>query len=164
MPKARSLHAAIGFLGLLTGCAATTPPVLTPAQSVAIRDSVRAALGGYIERMNHHDIDSLLRFYVDDERFNWVADGRLIPSLTDIRKGIEAVSGFSRWHLEYTDTRIVALAPGVASVSTLYTQSLADSTGKGFSFGGALTMNFIDTPGGWKLLDGHSSSAQPPHN
>jgi len=32
----------------------------------------------------------------------------------------------------------------------------------GFSFGGALTMTFIERGGGWKILTGHSSGRPAP--
>ena len=150
------------MLGLLTGCAATATPVLTPGHAVAITDSARATMAEYVKWMNARDVDALMRLYVDDGRFSWVADGQ-VQSLTSIRNGIESAAGYSRVHLEYTDTKVTPLAPGVASVTTRYTMSLGDSA-TGFTFGGAITMNLIHTTTGWKLLDGHSSSPRAAAN
>lgn len=67
---------------------------------------------------------------------------------------------------------IVPLAPGVASVSTLFETRLAmlmsvpkvsptSPTGGGFGFGGAITMTLVHEAGGWRFLGGHTSTPKP---
>lgn len=59
----------------------------------------------------------------------------------------------------YQGTEITPLAPGVAMVTTLFQTRLIDPQGGGFARGGALTMTLIERSDGWKILNGHSSSA-----
>jgi hypothetical protein len=44
--------------------------------------------------------------------------------------------------------------------TTRYTTTVKDSTG-GYSFGGLLTMTFVHRPGGWRIINGHTSSPRP---
>jgi ketosteroid isomerase-like protein len=144
---------------LLAGCAPRTQAALSAGHAGAITDSIRNTLVAYTERLNQADRDSLIRFYADDPRFSWAADGQVAThSVAQVRAEFDALAGFKRWHVEYKDPAIVPLAPGLASVATEYHMSLADSTGKGVAFSGALTMLWINTPAGWKILGGHSSS------
>jgi ketosteroid isomerase-like protein len=144
---------------LLAGCAPKTPAPLAANHARAISDSIHNTLVAYTDRLNQADRDSLIRFYADDPRFSWAADGQVAThSVAQVRAQFDALAGFQRWHVEYKDPTIVPLAPGLASVATEYQMSLADSTGKGVAFNGALTMLWINTPAGWKILGGHSSS------
>jgi hypothetical protein len=110
--------------------------------------------------MNATDRDSLLRFYDDDVRFTWTADGKVgTRSVAQVRTAFASLAAFTRWHIEYKNPSVVAVAPGVGAVASEYTESLQDSTGKGVTFDGAMTMLLVHTPAGWKILQGHSSSA-----
>ena len=142
----------------LAACAPKTEPL--PADHArAISDSVHNTLVAYADRLNAADRDSLIRFYADDPRFSWAADGRVAThAVAQVRAELDALAGYARWHVEYQNSKIVPLAPGLASMATEYQMSLGDSTGKGVAFNGALTMLWIHTPAGWKILAGHSSS------
>ena len=143
----------------LAACAPRSAPVLSADRAKAIGDSVRGALDAYADRLNAADRDSLVRFYADDPRFSWAADGQVAThSVAQVRAQLDALAGFKRWHVEYQHPEIVPLAPGLASLATEYRMSLGDSTGRGVGFTGALTMLWIHTPAGWKILGGHSSS------
>ena len=143
----------------LAGCAPKPEAALSVRQTEAIRDSVRAALAAYAERLNAADPDSLGRFYADDPRFVWAADGRVTTrSAGEVRTQLWALAGFPQWHVEYRDTAIVPLAPGVAAVTAAYQMTLRDSAGRAVVFGGALSMVWVHTRSGWRILSGHSSS------
>jgi len=148
---------------LVTGaCTASSAGPLTAAHSAAIEDSVRATLSAFIGRMDATDGDSIVRFYTDDPRFTWTANGTVVArSVAEIRAGISALAGYPRWRLEYLKPVIVPLAPGVALATSEYTQTLTDPVGKDLTFGGIVTLVWIHTPGGWKILHGHSSSPPP---
>jgi ketosteroid isomerase-like protein len=143
----------------LAACAPKMRVVLSADHATAIGDSVRHTLDAYADRLNAADRDSLIRFYADDPHFSWAADGQVTThSVAQVRAQLDALAGFKRWHVEYQNAAIVPLAPGLASLATEYRMSLGDSTGKAIAFGGALTMLWINTPAGWKILGGHSSS------
>jgi ketosteroid isomerase-like protein len=158
---ARSTISLLSFL-VASACGPSPEGSLSAAHSAAIGDSVRATLSAFIGRMEATDGDSIARFYADDPRFTWTANGAVVArTVAQIRAGITALAGYPRWRLEYLSPTVVPLAAGVAAVTTNYTQTLTDSAGKDLTFGGALTLLWIHTPGGWKILQGHSSSPPP---
>ena len=79
-------------------------------------------------------------------------------SVDQIRKYFAALHPGTRVERTYQDTEITPQASGVAMVTTLFQTRLLDPQGGGFTFGGALTMTLIERPGGWKILNRHSSS------
>jgi len=145
---------------LLFAACSPRPQALSRAHAAAIVDSVKATLAAFGERLDAADPDSLIRFYLDDPRFVWAADGQIAThSVAEVRAQFRSMAPFPRWHIDYRQPLIVPLAPGVAEVATEYTMTLRDSGGKDVTFGGANTMLWVASPAGWKILGGHSSSA-----
>jgi hypothetical protein len=60
----------------------------------------------------------------------------------------------------YQDLQITPLGPGLAPVVTRFQTQIGDATAGGFSFGGMITMTLIHRPEGWRILNGHTSSAR----
>jgi ketosteroid isomerase-like protein len=150
-------HALAAFL--IAACAPKEAP-LSAERAGAITDSVRTTLDAYRDRLNATDRDSLVRFYDDDPRFTLAADGKIAThTVAQVRAEFDGLSSFKVWHIEYKNPVIVPLSPGLASVSAEYAMTLTDSAGKGPAFGGAMTLLWIHTRSGWKILNGHSSSA-----
>ncbi len=133
---------------------------LTTEHASAIADSVQAVLAGYGEVVSAGDWDGAVSYYADDPRFQWWEDGRLAYSSVDeVRTAMRSLEAtFKSSELKLSDTRIVPLAPGVAAVNTLYQQTLTDTAGVSFSFGGAITLTTVHTSSGWKFLVGHAST------
>jgi len=155
------------YLALLgaAGCRPARPTAaLDPAHAAAITDSVTATLAAFAGRLNANDRDSLLRFYADDPRFIWAADGHAAThTVAEVHTQLNVMAGFTYSHIAYHATSVTPLAPGFATMTTEYAESLGNPTGPGFGFAGALSILWWHTPAGWKILQGHSSSATPPH-
>lgn len=149
-----------GFAMLLAGCAARSArEVLSTEHAAALRDSLAMTLIDYTNRFNAHDVDSLIRFYADDPRWVWAAEGRVArQSKTLVKERIESLAGFSRWRIRYAKMSIVPLAPGLAFVTTEYAMRFGDSLVTRLRFVGALTTFWVNTPAGWKISGGHSST------
>jgi len=106
--------------------------------------------------------DSVARMYVDDARFRWIEDGVVrYRSAAEVRQALAGLPSGMRVETTYDDTEIVPLALGIATASTLFETRFADSTGRGFGFGGAITMTLVHETGGWRFLGGHTSSPKP---
>jgi hypothetical protein len=60
----------------------------------------------------------------------------------------------------YDSTQVVALAPGIAALTTYYRTRFV-GTPTPVQFGGAISMVWAHEPGGWRIRSGHSSSATP---
>jgi len=162
-------------VALLLGAAALSPgpaaarapePPQTRAQAQvpvdpAIRQGVQATLDAYHELSAAGKWDALMRLYADDARFRWVTNGTVVArSVEEIHKGLSAQPAGSRAETTYQDVEITLLAPGVAQVATPYQTRLVDAKGGAFTFGGFLTMIFVERADGWKILSGHASSPQ----
>ena len=80
------------------------------------------------------------------------------PTTGDIKAAIEAVPSGTRLVTTYRDLRVTALAPGVASVFTLFETRFVNSSGPGFTFCGAITMVLAHRERGWQIVSGHSST------
>ncbi len=143
-------------------CQPTDRADLTTEHATAIADSAREALAEYGELISAGRWDSAVSYYADDPRFQWWEDGRLAyGSVEEIGSAIETLqASFKSSELNLSDTRIVPLAPGVAAVSTLYQQTLTDTAGRSFNFGGAITLTTVHTESGWKFLIGHASTGR----
>jgi ketosteroid isomerase-like protein len=132
---------------------------LSQDQAAAVRQGVQATLDSYRALAAAGQWDALMRLHADDARFRWVANGTVeARSVEDIRKSFQALSPGARVETSYQNTEITPLSPDIAYVATLFQTRLVDPNGKGFSFGGILTMTVIKRPDGWKILNGHSSS------
>jgi SnoaL-like domain len=129
-------------------------------QAAAIRRGVQATLDAYREHAAAGRWEELMRLYADEPRFRWVASGIVeARSVDQIRKHFAALPPGTRVENTFQDTEITPLSSSVAMVTTLFQTRLVDAHGGGFAFGGALTMTLIERPDGWKILNGHSSSA-----
>lgn len=126
-------------------------------------DSVQAALTAWTGAINHRDFAAASRFYTTDSSFRWIEDGQLrYRKATEIRSAMESMTPLYRdIALALTDVRITPLSPGVAAVTTEFTQKMTDTLGAVDGYAGAISMTMIDGPGGWRFLVGHTSSMVP---
>ena len=125
-----------------------------------ITKSVDSLLNSYQSLMSSGNVDSLISLYSNDPRFHWVEDGKTAyNSPKEIEKGFKGLRrAYSHSNLELSNTKITPLPPDYASITTHFKQSLADSSGSGFSFSGIMTITVVKEQSGWKFLIGHVSS------
>jgi ketosteroid isomerase-like protein len=153
------------LLGLAAGSKgsnAMAAPEMSQAQITTIREGVQAALDTHRELSAAGKWEALMRLYADDPRFRWVSNGAVeARSVEEIRKYFSALPSGARVETTYRDTEITPLAPGLALVATRFETRVVDPKSGGFSFGGFLTMTFVERGDGWKILEGHASSPRP---
>lgn len=141
----------------LMGCGTSTN--LTSEHAAAIRDSVAAMMADFRRYSAEAEWDSLLSLYADGPEFYWAEGGAVQYSTTDeIRAAVEAAGSGVRLVTTHRDMKVTPLAPGVASVFTLFDTRFVDSTGSGFNYSGAVTMVVAHRERGWQILSGHSST------
>src|ERR1700730_6254082 len=164
MSRCTTRAAAVLMLGRLAvaagggGWQAVHAQEMPGAKAAVIRKGVQATLDAYREHAAAGRWDELMRLYADEPRFRWVSSGIVeARSVEQIRKYFAALPPSARVETTYQDAEITPLAPGVATVTTLFQTRLVDSQSGGFSFGGALTMILVKRADGWKILGGHSS-------
>lgn len=149
------------LLSCCAGCAAP-PAEFAETHAVAIRDSVATFLRDFRQLSAAAQWDSLANLYSDAPTFRFFESGQVrYRSANAIREALKGVPAGTRIETTYRDTDIVALAPGLASVGTLFETSFIDATGGGFQFAGALTLVLRHEPAGWRIVAGHSSVPVP---
>ena len=136
----------------------TQAPVgLTSSHALAIQDSVRSALADYGRYAAAAQWDSVLRLYSTDSGFRWIEGGRR-GGIGAVRQAFSALPPGLRAATYYDSTEIVALAPGVAVLTTYFQTTFIGSPAP-LQFAGAISMVWSHEPAGWRIRSGHSSSA-----
>ena len=148
---------AAGTLAACTGLSGGNR--MTATHAAAIRDSVQATLDTFQRYSAAGQWDSLAGLYADDADFRWMDQGMVqYRSAAQMRQALRRVSSNTRSETTYFDTKIVALAPGVAAVTTIFHTRFSEAGTPGAESGGVLDMTLVHREGGWKILLGHSSS------
>ena len=156
-----SLRWALAAAGL--AACRPAPAGLTADHAHAIVDSVRTTFESYITRFNARDVDSVARFYSDAPDFHWIEDGVVrYTSRSDVQAALAGLAVWRDVRLTADAPRIVALAPGAATLAVTFDQALVDSAGGGTGVVGALSLAAVHTPAGWKWRSGHTSLRREP--
>ena len=139
------------------------PAGLTNDHARAIVDSVRATFEDYVARFNARDIDSVARFYSDAPDFHWVEDGEVrYSSRSEVRAALDRLTTVRDLRFSADAPRIVAVAPGAATLAVIFDQALVESAGGGTGVVGAMSLTAVHTPAGWKWRGGHTSLRREP--
>ena len=155
----RRAMATLALVLLGSAQCATPSPGLTATHAVAIQDSVRTALADYRRYSAAGQWDSLLRLYTADSSFRWIEDGRRGGGAA-VRRALTSLPPGLRVETTYDGTEVVALAPGIATLTTFYQTRFVGSPTP-VQFAGAISMVWTHELGGWRIRGGHSSSAAP---
>jgi uncharacterized protein (TIGR02246 family) len=152
------------FILLLLGCTRSAPTApLAPEHRAAIVDSVTTMLTAWREAVDTRDADRVATFYADGPEFRWIEDGMV--RYTSRQQVLEAYRGLmpSLRALAFTldNPQVTPLAPGVALVTTVFTEKLTDTLGTVTGFAGTLTLTVVHADSGWRFLAGHTSSVIP---
>jgi SnoaL-like domain len=146
---------------LLLGCGSVDArdPSLPPSHAAAIRDSVHTMLAAFQRYSSARQWDSVATLYVADSSLRWIENGRLVMrSTASLEQALRSLPATTSIETVYDTLEITPIAPGVASVLAYYHTTFKDSTRGNATFGGLLTMTIVHQPGGWRFLNGHTSS------
>lgn len=150
---------------LLAACTAapSAPAPFGPAERAATVDSVQAMLEEWRTSVGVMDVERIASFYSTDSAFRWIEDGaKRYLSQQEIGDAIRETRGtMASMELTLVEPEITPLAPGVAAVSTGFTQKFTDSSGVTGGFAGVITMTVVRADSGWRFLVGHTSSITP---
>lgn len=146
----------LGF-ALTSGCEPSTPSANT-VHAAAICDSVRTELTNLLSLQAAARWDSVAQLYSRDTSFRWIDSGKEYR-LGAMLQGLAALRGV-RAATRYDSTQIVALAPGLASITSQYRTEYLGASPE-VRFEGAISMLWAHEPNGWRIRGGHSSSANP---
>ena len=156
----RAFAAVVPSLMLLASArCATSSPGLSADHAAAIQDSVRSALGDYRRHAAAAQWDSVVRLYSADSTLRWIEDGRRADGAA-IRRALTSLPRGMRVETTYDSMQVVALAPGIAALTTYYRTRFV-GTPTPVQFAGAISMVWAHEAGGWRIRSGHSSSTTP---
>ncbi len=150
---------------VLLGAAACAPagPSFTAAHRAAIVDSVQVMLTSWRDAFNGRDFARAASFYSDDPGFRWFENGELkfrtAKELGDTMKA--EAPHFQSLAMSLIEPEITPVAPGVAEVTSNFTEKITDVTGQSFGLAGAMSMTVIHGASGWQFLVGHLSVVAP---
>jgi ketosteroid isomerase-like protein len=133
------------------------------AHRAAMVDSVRTMLGQWRDAFNARDFARAASFYSSDSSFRWFENGEMkFRTARELRDTMLAEG--PRMHaaeMTLVGPEITAIAPGVAEVTSSFTEKITDSTGQAFGLAGAMTMTVVHRDSGWRFLVGHLSVMPP---
>lgn len=144
----------------LGACARPGPVAFTDAHKAAMTDSVTQFFTAYGTAMRDRDWDTLTKLYADDPRFHWVEDGVLrATSQADIAKEYAGIgAGLDSLPATFQAPVVTPLAPGVAAFTVAYTMTMYRKGGVAVPLAGITSGTLLHTSGGWRFLNGHSST------
>lgn len=158
----------VALAGALSACEpAKHSPTSDTAQlnaprTLAVRDSVKALLAEFSEKMNKSDMDGVAKLYSSDSSFFWIEGaGVRYQSVKDVRDALQSLKNVPEIELKFYETRIDVLSPTIANVHTEFSQTFMNGTGKGDTYGGYMTITVVRDADGWRMRNGHTSSRKP---
>ncbi len=161
----KALRAALA--AVMLGACAPHPDeaALSAAHRTAIIDSVRPVVAAWTDAMNHRDAAAAARYYSDDPAFRWIENGEIrYTSPAEVVAAMsEVFPSLRTFDLHLVEPTITPVAPGAASVTASFTQTMTDTAGKVVGIAGAVSFTMVHADSGWRILVGHSSVlAVPP--
>ncbi len=155
----RRYSVSLVWLGVVIACQPSSSQ-LTESHRSAIEDSVRQFLIEFAERASTGDLTDIIPYYANDPGFHWMENGALsYPSYDSVTATLRRMAPtIAERRFEFEELRVVALAPGAASLSMLFRQFFTDTSGFAFDFGGAMTLIVVHRDDGWKFISGHTSA------
>ncbi len=167
-PTISCLTVLIATAAALAACAPAKPTActdsvqLTPARTTAVRDSVKALLAEFTERMNKSDMKGVANLYSTDSTFFWIEGASVrYQSVKDLRDALQTLKNVPQIELKFYETRIDVLSPTIADVRTEFSQSFMNGAGRGDTYGGYMTITVVREKNGWRMRNGHTSSRKP---
>jgi ketosteroid isomerase-like protein len=146
-----------------TAACATPAPTFTATHRTAIIDSVQVMLTSWRDAFNAKDFARAASFYSNDPAFRWLENGemkfRTAKELGDTMKA--EAPRFQSLTMSLIEPEITPVAPGVAEVTSNFTQKVTDGAGQTFGLAGAMSMTVVHGDSGWKFLVGHLSVVAP---
>lgn len=156
------------FLGVVllaasvAACTQRPTTALAATHSAAMVDSVQTFLQSFQTAFAAGQWEQVAAMYASDSRFRWMESGTVTArSAADIAGYLKQMPAGTSASTAFTETEILPLAPGLASVVTLFQTRYGDPSAGGFQFGGVMSVVAIHEPTGWRFLQGHASGPVP---
>jgi hypothetical protein len=121
---------------------------------------VRALAAAIAADLAREGPEAWLRHFDEGPSFFMASDGvAKFPSYDSMREFVLRFDpGISAMELSWSDVRVEALTPTLASLGAAYRESITYTSGKEVRFGGYFTGLAARTQTGWKLRNAHWSS------
>lgn len=152
------------LLLLVGGAVAAQASAQEAAPSPTVAEQIEAALERYVAAVNAADWETALSFYAADPAFFWIEDGAVRYRSRD--EVAEAYAGlgqlFSSFEIGISEVRVVPLAADVATVGLSFEQTMSTESDTTYEVRGAILATMVAREGGWRFLNGHTSSLPPP--
>lgn len=147
------------FARSLTGCGSQQIS-FTPADSLAIADTLRRIVVEAAARLSTRNPDSVLAAFSREPEFAWVADAHLFENWDSLRADAgRRYAGLRTLTFRWDTLRVVVLTSESGVVSGVATARLTDTLGGTVGIRAGATYVIVRRPNGWRILAGHASHA-----
>jgi ketosteroid isomerase-like protein len=139
----------IATVASLSACATETPEAWDPE---SVRTAVEAATWAFHAADTARDAEAVIDLLWPD--FTMLADGARVEHAEVVAGSREFMAGLELFDTEWTDVRVLALAPDVAVSSFLFRDSIVTATGELIRSRGPTTLVWVRREGTWRVLLG----------
>jgi hypothetical protein len=159
--KAPQLLVALVFI-LMAGC--QPAETFTQADLDAAVAEVQAELDGFWAAWSAASFDEGMAYYSDEPEMTLATNGILWESKAVVEENFRSLfEAMDRQDVDLTDTRILALTPGIVYVTQAGTYTVVDQSGEVSpvrTYTGSLL--WVKEGGDWTIVGYHGSEAAPP--
>ena len=157
----------IAFYGcFITSCSSNNTATLTATQVSIVKDSATNLMGSIAKDISHDGPIAWLKYFEKSPGFFMASDGQIAFANNDSATAFVQnvlVKNIKQIQLQWSNIRIDALTPTLASIGANFHEELTDFSSKVMPFTGYFTAVAEQTSTGWQLRNLHwSILPQPP--
>lgn len=139
------------------------PALLTESEKEAISNEVKTAFKQMNAMMNSHNVDEMMKLYVDDDDFIYAASGNLYTKLGDLRESVGRVHSnpmLLPFTVTFNEIKIRVLERDLTMLSGLGLVKSSIGSEQEKSLQIVITFLMKKTEGQWMIISGHESTKE----
>ena len=159
MKNTHFVYVLIPVICLIASCEQAGKSLVTE-QQIKVKTAVQHLTDSIAADITRDGPIAWLKYFNDSPDFFMIADGQMVfKDYTAADKFIKTtlIKTIAKIDLKWSDTRIDALAPGMAVIASGFHESITDRQGKTTPYDGYFTAMAQQTAGGWRLRNAHWS-------
>lgn len=139
------------------------PATLTEAEKEAITNEVKAIFKQMNAMMNSHNVDEIMKFYVDDDDFIYAASGNLHTKFGDLQQAVRRVHSNTNllpFTVTFNEVKVRILERDLVMLTGLGLVNSSIGSEKEKSLQIVITFIMKNTEGKWMIISGHESTKE----
>lgn len=159
MKNTHFLYVLIPIICLIAACEQAGRSLITE-QQIKVKTAVQHFTDSIAADVSKDGPIAWLKYFNDSPDFFMISDGQMVfnnYAAADRFIKTTLVRTMAKIDLKWNDTRIDALAPGMAVIASGFNENITDNQGKTTLYAGYFTAVAQQTAGGWRLRNVHWS-------